>query len=335
MTHPSIETPFALGTFSAAGSPRFAGLVVADQVVAVAALAHLAELRGAHSVLGLLEHWEHNFAQLDRLARQLAADKQGLPFLGLDQVHYHAPVDLPRQIFCSGANYHKHVVDLIVDDPQFETDGMDNTQRRAYAVELMNKRAREGKPFVFNKVASSVTGPFDPIVIPAGSKKPDWELELGVVIGKPARRVSRENALDHVAGYVVVNDLTERTKVFRPDIPQMGMDWLSSKNAPTFLPMGPYLVPAAYVGNPQELQLTLRLNGQVMQDESTADMIFDVARIIEFISQSVQLLPGDLICSGSPSGNGTHYNRFLQAGDLMEGTIAKLGTQRNPCVDER
>jgi 2-keto-4-pentenoate hydratase/2-oxohepta-3-ene-1,7-dioic acid hydratase in catechol pathway len=113
----------------------------------------------------------------------------------------------------------------------------------------------------------------------------------------------------------------------------MGMDWLSSKNAPTFLPMGPYLVPAAYVGNPQELQLTLRLNGQVMQDESSADMIFDVARLIEFISQSVKLLPGDLICTGSPSGNGTHYNRFLQAGDVMEGTIAKLGTLRNPCID--
>lgn len=333
MTHPSIETPFALGTFSAAGSPRFAGLVIADQVVAVGALAHLADLRGTHSVLGLLEDWQHNFTHLDRLASQLAADRAGLPFLNLGQVRYHPPVDLPRQIFCSGANYHKHVVDLIVDDPQFETDGMDSTQRRAYAEDLMNKRAREGKPFVFNKVASSVTGPFDPIIIPAGSKKPDWELELGVIIGRATYRVSRDQALAHVAGYVVVNDLTERTKVFRPDIPQMGMDWLSSKNAPTFLPMGPYLVPAAYVGNPQELQLTLRLNGEVMQDESSADMIFDVARLIEFISQSVKLLPGDLICTGSPSGNGTHYNRFLQAGDVMEGTIAKLGTLRNPCID--
>src|SRR5690606_14410687 len=151
------------------------------------------------------------------------------------------------------------------------------------------------------------------------------------------RRVSRAEALDYVAGYVVVNDITLRERVMRRpgDMREMGMDWVASKCAPTFLPMGPYLVPAAFVGDPQRLQVTLKLTGEVMQDESTADMIFDVARLIEALSQHCVLLPGDLICTGSPAGNGVHYGRFLQPGDVLEGSITGLGTQRNPCVAEQ
>jgi 2,4-didehydro-3-deoxy-L-rhamnonate hydrolase len=99
--------------------------------------------------------------------------------------------------------------------------------------------------------------------------------------------------------------------------------------------MGPYLVPAAFVGDPQKLRLTLKLNGQAMQDEETADMIFTVARLIEYISSGVELQPGDVICTGSPAGNGMHYNRFIQEGDVLEGTITGLGAQRNPCVLEK
>jgi 2,4-didehydro-3-deoxy-L-rhamnonate hydrolase len=165
-------------------------------------------------------------------------------------------------------------------------------------------------------------------------QQPDWELELAAVIGKTARRVSRNEALDYVAGYTIANDITARELVSRPDIPQLGMDWVASKGAPTFLPIGPFLTPKAFVADPQALQVTLRLNGQVMQDESTADMIFSVARLIEFICAHVQLLPGDLILTGSPSGNGTHYNRFLRQGDFLEGEVTGLGCQRNPCVAE-
>ena len=114
----------------------------------------------------------------------------------------------------------------------------------------------------------------------------------------------------------------------------MGTDWLASKNSSSFLPMGPYLVPAAFVPDPQQLHLTLKLNGQVMQDEGTNDMLFGVARLIEYISDLVQLWPGDLICTGSPRGNGMHYNRFLRPGDVLEGAITGLGIQRNTCVAE-
>jgi len=186
-----------------------------------------------------------------------------------------------------------------------------------------------------------VTGPFDSVVVPYDARKPDWELELGVVIGRRARRVSRDNALDYVAGYTVVNDITLREKVFRrkSDSPELGMDFTVSKGAPTFLPMGPYLVPAAFVGDPQKLRVMLKLNGDVMQNEETADMIFTVARLIEYVSSGVELQPGDVICTGSPAGNGMHYNRFIQEGDVLEGCITgpaiELGTQRNPCTVEK
>ena len=112
----------------------------------------------------------------------------------------------------------------------------------------------------------------------------------------------------------------------------LGTDWLRSKSAPSFMPFGPVLVPACFVPNAQDLRLTLKLNGQTMQDESTADMLFDVAQQIEYITAHVQLWPGDLIATGSPAGNGTHYNRFLRDGDVMESSIEGLGTQRNACV---
>ena len=248
----------------------------------------------------------------------------------------------PGTIYCSGANYKKHVVDLIIaHQDQAATQGMSLEQKRAWGMNLMDERARTGTPFIFIKPQSALTGPFDSIIVPFDAEKPDWELELGVVIGRPARRVPKERALDYVAGYTVVNDITLREKVFRKktDSPELGMDFTISKGAPSFLPMGPYLVPAAFVRDPQQLHVTLKLNGQVMQDEETSDMIFTVARLIEYLSQGVELQPGDVICTGSPAGNGMHYNRFIRDGDVLEGSIkgpaVDLGTQRNPCVAER
>jgi len=344
MNTEAVGGQFALATVSAAGGPSFAALVTGPDAIAVEALRPLANemklpLGRAGQVQEILDTWQENFETLRQIHARIGEDESlyarfRRSFVPFDGLKVHAPLTAPRQIFCSGANYRKHVMDLIVDQDSPENKGMSREERRAYAARVMDKRAATGLPFVFNKLVSSITGPFDPIVLPEESVQPDWELELGVVIGRTARRVSRSEALGYVAGYVVVNDLTERTLVFRPDIPQMGMDWLRSKSAPTFLPMGPLLVPAAFVPDPQALQLTLRLNGEVMQNESTADMIFGVARLIEFLSAHVRLLPGDLILTGSPSGNGTHYNRFLKPGDVLEGSITGLGTQRNPCVAE-
>ena len=184
------------------------------------------------------------------------------------------------------------------------------------------------------KLPSTVIGPTDPLEIPRHTQRLDWELELGVVIGRAARRVSRANAMSYVAGYVLVNDITARDLVRRADVPAMGTDWLQSKNGPGFLPMGPYLVPAAFLPDPYALKMTLSLNERLMQNGVVADMMFDIATQIEYLSQHVQLLPGDLICTGTPAGCGTHYKRYLRPGDVIHAGIPGLGTQHTPCVEQ-
>ncbi len=336
-----MAIPFALGTFSVAGCPPFAGVVIEDRVTAVSALQPLCEKLGGpllmpETLFGLLQAWDRNFpvlqATIDELKR---ASEQSVESVALEGVKIHAPVLYPRQIFCAGANYRQHVIDLAVAQGHGAEDTMSLEERRAEAARVMDERIASGSPYAFTKIPSAITGPYDPMVLPADTTQADWELELAVIIGRAARHVPRTEALTYVAGYTIVNDLTSRDKVYRADMKAIGTDWLASKSSPSFLPMGPYLVPAAFVPDPQQLHLTLKLNGQVMQDEGTDDMIFGVARLIEYISGLVQLWPGDLICTGSPRGNGIHYNRFLRPGDVLEGAITGLGTQRNTCIAEK
>lgn len=322
------RAPFALGTFSAGDGAPFAALVVDDRVWPLRDLARESPIVGMSQ---LLDDWERNFDWLRRVANGLGDAGEGILLAGL---RVHPPVR-PRQILCTGANYRKHVIDLLMEQGGgAATEGLSAAERRAQAEEQMDERAENGEPYAFPKVISSVTGPYDPVILPERVREPDWELELGVVIGRPARYVSRDDALDYVAGYTIVNDVTARDFVYRTDIKALGTDWIRGKGLPTFMPVGPYLIPAAFVPDPQDLQITLKLNGKVMQDESTGDMIFDVARQIEYLSAWIELYPGDIISTGSPSGNGHFWNRFLRPGDLMEGTITGLGEQRNECVRE-
>ncbi|QFG21289.1 fumarylacetoacetate hydrolase family protein [Actinomadura sp. WMMB 499] len=320
--------PFALATLSAPDGPPFPALVTPD--------ARVLDLRAAFgdarlTVRGLLDVWETAAPRLAALSRDDGADggaERG-PLAGL---RVHAPVD-PRQVFQSGANYRQHVIDLHVahGDP---ADDRPAEARRAEAAEIMDRRAAEDLPYVFIGLPSAITGPYDDVVLPAWAEKPDWELELAAVIGRTAHRVPVEHALEYVAGYTIANDLTDRATVFRRDMPQIGTDWLRSKNAPGFTPLGPWIVPAASIADPDDLRVTLKLNGEVMQDESTKDMIFDVARMVAFASRTARLLPGDLVLTGSPAGNGMHWGRLLRDGDVMDGSITGLGAQRTRCVAE-
>lgn len=153
-----------------------------------------------------------------------------------------------------------------------------------------------------------------------------------MVIGKPAFHVRRADAHDYIAGYTIVNDITNRELVHRTDLKALGSDWVMGKCLPGYTPMGPYIVPARLVPDPQALRITLKLNGEIMQDESTADMIFPIAHLIEYLTSRVRLFPGDILITGSPAGNGSHYDRYLRAGDVMEGAIAGIGVQRIPCI---
>lgn len=327
---PAPLPPFVLGTLSGPGQDPFPGLVVADQV------RDLRAALGVPDLAALLDGWDAALPQLTGLA--VPAERAGTahgPAPGwqpLGGLRVHAPVQ-PRQVFQAGANYRQHVIDLELahrapDDPRTEE------QARAEIAAIMDRRAAEDLPYVFTGLPSAITGPYDSVVLPGWAAKPDWELELAAVIGRPAYQIQEDQALSHVAGYTIANDLTDRATVFRRDLPAIGTDWLRSKNAPGFTPLGPWLVPAAFVPDPGHLHLTLTLNGQVRQDESTKDMIFGVARLVSYISQTARLLPGDLVLTGSPAGNGLHWGRLLRDGDVMESTITGLGTQRTRCVAE-
>lgn len=301
-----------------------AALVVGDTLIPLAANGE------TRDVLALLDDWDASLPKLE----QIAAQGQGA--VPLDESALAAPY-IPRQIFCTGANYRKHVIGLIMGDPSMRTvadEGESEEDRLARVEKMMDERAKASLPYCFIKLPSCVVGPNDEVILPNNVVKPDWELELGVVIGKRAHHVTPEQAMDYVAGFVVVNDVTAREHIFRRDAGSIGADWLSGKCFPTFLPFGPMVVPRQFVADPYELNIRLSVNGKVYQDESTRDMMINIERQVAYLSDRVVLMPGDVICTGSPYGNGSAFGVFLQPGDVMEGTISGLGTQRNPCVAE-
>jgi 2,4-diketo-3-deoxy-L-fuconate hydrolase len=329
-----MPVSYALGSFSIAGSPPFAGLVFGERVVALAALVSHAEaadmpLAGTESILAFLQSWRRNAAALDRLLHTvILAD---LPLVAADRLTIHAPFT-PPAIYAAGANYRRHVVEIILDrhsDPALSPE-----ENRLQAERRLDERAATGAPFIFQKSPASISGPFDSVVLPPDASQPDWEVELAVVIGAHARHLDRDEAMGAIAGYALANDVSDRAFTFRSDEKALGADWLGSKSSPTYLPFGPYIVPAAFVADPHKLQIRLALNGELMQDADTSDMIFDVPALIAYLSHRVALRPGDIVLTGSPHGNGTHYNRYLSPGDVMEASITGLGSQRTPCLAE-
>lgn len=188
------------------------------------------------------------------------------------------------------------------------------------------------EPVLFMKSTTAISGPYDPVVIPKGSKKTDWEVELGVVIGRTARYVPKRTALDHVAGYCIVNDVSERELQL-----EGSGQWVKGKSADSFAPIGPWLVSRDEIGNPQALDLWLDVNGARMQSGNTRTMIFGVATLVSYISKCMTLLPGDVISTGTPPGVGLGRTppRYLKPGDVMRLGIDGLGEQRLKVVRYR
>lgn len=328
-----MSADYGICTFRGADGQSKAGMAIGESVWTIADLSHAAGgeegILADKSVLDLLNDWDRSLSVLDRLAA--LAITGIIPSQSMNNINILPPIEYPRQIFCTGANYRKHVVDLTV-DMGVGPEGLDRDGLRAWATEMMEKRAREGEPYSFTKPVSAIAGPNDPLVVPDTTAQLDWEIELAVVVGRAGHRIALDQAMDHVAGYMIANDISARDLIARTDYKMLGTDWLRAKGQPGFLPLGPLLVPAHLVPDPYNLSLRLAVNGKVMQDESTADMLFDIARQIEYTSRYVQLLPGDIICTGSPAGNGTHYNRYLQPGDVMTAEITGLGRQAVLCV---
>jgi 2,4-didehydro-3-deoxy-L-rhamnonate hydrolase len=188
------------------------------------------------------------------------------------------------------------------------------------------------EPIVFMKAITALSGPDDPIRLPKGSKKTDWEVELGVVIGTKAQYVTEKDALKHVAGYCVVNDVSEREFQL-----ERGPQWDKGKGCDTFGPVGPWLVTRDEVPNPQKLYLYLELNDERMQTGCTKTMIFSVAKIVSYLSRFMTLMPGDIIATGTPPGvgSGMKPQRFLKAGDYLRLGIAGLGEQQQEVLAYR
>ena len=233
-----------------------------------------------------------NLARLARVNPEALPRVEGSPRLGV-------PVAGVGKVMCIGLNYSDHAAE----------SGM----------------APPPEPILFMKATSALCGPNDPIVLPKGSEKTDWEVELGVVIGRAAKHVREDEALGHVAGYVVFNDVSERAFQL-----ERAGQWTKGKSCDTFGPVGPWLVTPDEVGDPQRLSMELTVNGEVMQKGSTATMIFSVAHIVSYLSRFMTLHPGDIIATGTPPGVGMGRKppRYLTAGDVVETRIEGLGRQR-------
>jgi 2-keto-4-pentenoate hydratase/2-oxohepta-3-ene-1,7-dioic acid hydratase in catechol pathway len=234
-------------------------------------------------------------------------------------------------VLCAGANYYKHLHQMVFAHLKRDGDARPDEELRAEAIEVAARRSREEDPFIFAGLPSALCGARDDVVLWGPGKEHDWELELAVVLGRGGRDIPKEQAMSHVAGYTMSNDVSTRDVMFRPGFPMT--DFLTTKMRPTFFPTGPYIVPAEFVPDYRALRITLDVNGERMQDEGVDDIIYGVEQLVSYASRVVELRAGDLLLTGSPAGNAAHHGgRWLVPGDVMEGEITGLGVQRNRCV---
>ncbi|MEV4473830.1 fumarylacetoacetate hydrolase family protein [Nonomuraea sp. NPDC049504] len=229
-----------------------------------------------------------------------ALERGDLPVVEAEGLRVGAPIARPGKIVCIGLNFSDHAAE--------------------------SGAAVPAEPVVFMKASNTMVGPYDEVLVPRGSVKTDWEVELAIVIGREARYLgSREEALEVVAGYAISNDVSEREFQL-----ERGGQWDKGKSCETFNPLGPWLVTADEVGDPQNLAMRLWVNGELRQDGDTKNMIFDVAEVVRYLSQFMVLEPGDVINTGTPAGvaMGMPGQPYLRAGDVMELEIEGLGRQR-------
>lgn len=336
-----MSKPFKLGTFGSRDGEIFAGFVF-DDAGPVYKISQALAIAGAtadrRSIREFLDDWQPAFKSVSSIADKVGGDERRFAAAAtpLAELRVYPPVNPPGELFQAGANYRSHVWQLDCamrinkgEDPAVVRSAESRQQYEA----RMDNRISKDPPVLFNGVRNTIVGAYDDVILPSRfNDKPDWELELGLVFGKAARYVEPEKAYDYVAGYVMCNDVSHREMIKR--IFPVGSSWLEMKNSPTFTPTGPYLVPAQFVEDPMKLQIVLKLNGEIMQNESTSDMLYDIPKIIAFLSKVTVVKPGDMLITGSPSGNGMHHGRFLRDGDVMEGSVTGLGVQRNKVVQE-
>jgi 2-keto-4-pentenoate hydratase/2-oxohepta-3-ene-1,7-dioic acid hydratase in catechol pathway len=299
---------FKLATYQSADGPR-AGVIVDDKIFDAA---KLTKKPAYATVLGIVQDWK---AAQGVLKAAAAKAKGGRPLKGTKLL---APILWPSAIYCAGANYADHAAEMArasgrAPEPDPHTLGL--------------------KPWHFLKAGrSTLAAPGETVTITGLSKTMDWEIELAAVIGRAAKNVPLEKALDHVAGYTIANDLSARDMGRRPHVPDTApfkFDWVAHKNFDGSCPLGPWIVPSQDIPDPQKLGLKLWVNDVLKQDSNTSQMIFTLAEQIEHLSSRVTLQPGDVILTGTPAGVGAARPEFLKAGDVVRLWIENIGTLTN------
>jgi 2-keto-4-pentenoate hydratase/2-oxohepta-3-ene-1,7-dioic acid hydratase in catechol pathway len=302
---------YKLVTYVSSKGPR-AGLAVGETVYDAAELTGQASYA---SVLDILNDWDAAAARCKAAAAKAKDSKaQSFP---LARTELLSPVRWPSAIYCAGANFTDHMLEMakvqnIAPEPDPKSVGL--------------------KPWHFIKASRTIADPGKTVRLPVYSKMVDWEAELTAVIGRPARNVSVEHALDHVAGYTVGNDLSARDLTKRAQVPDSSpfkFDWLGQKNFDDACPVGPWIVPADDIPDPQNVAIKLWVNDVIKQDSHTSKMIFSLAEQIAHISSRLTLHPGDLILTGTPAGVGLARKEFLKAGDVVKVWVEGVGTLVN------
>ena len=313
---------FGIGTYSEPGKPAFPGLVKPDGTV-------LDLSQFWYDTHAIFNDWDRNFDKLVDLNESASC-----PEHEFQSVHAHKALAHPNMLF-AGSNYRQHVAEMMTHNKFNQHERKDGEsdedffQRNLLEVD---RRAREGMPFLWTGLHSSLVGANDDIELPLIGEHPDWELELGFVVGKTGRYVHPDDARDHIAGYVMVNDLGTVDEFRRSDV-RFQFDWIS-KHQPTFKTLGPFIVPRQFVEF-SKIIIELKLNGNTMQDWPVTDMIFTPEQMLSYASERVHLMPGDLFSTGSPPGNGAmHGNRWLVPGDVVDSQMTYLGRQKNNVVAE-
>ena len=255
------------------------------------------------------EDWNEDFfanSGLSRLRSWLDENRESAPSLQASELTLAPAVARPSKIICIGLNYAAHAAEGGLEPP--------------------------AEPVLFSKATSAWSGPNDNLLIPRDSVKTDWEVELAFVIGKHAKYVAEEDALDHIAGFAVHNDYSEREW----QLEGTGQ-WVKGKSADTFAPFGPFLATTDEVPDPGNLRLWLKRNGETLQDSNTSDLIFSIPHLVAYVSRFMSLLPGDVISTGTPAGVGIGFDppRFVEEGDVFELGVDGLGAQRQVAVREQ
>ena len=298
---------------SASGVPQ-AGLKVGDRVYPAAPL--LRELKDPGSVLGLLREWDKARPLLEAAAKNV--DPKG--GAAMSDVSLLAPILYPGALYCAGANYWDHL------------EEMAEIAKRVTGKAPAMTKAKD--PYFFMKTtAGSIIGHNTPARLPKFSKQVDWEAELGVVIARPTRNISEERALDAIAGYLIVNDLSARDLMKREGSP-FGMDWVGQKCFEDAAPMGPWFTPAAYIRDPNDMAIKLWVNGFLKQNSNTARLVHNIAEQIAYLSRHFTLQPGDVIATGTPAGVGMPRGEFLKIGDDVKIEIDGCGTLVNRMIED-